>query len=72
MIGGNGGNVRRSAQESGGELLINKNSGKFLTQNIMRSGRDSRPVKNTRGGGTAMGARWGETKTPRGGYPNSY
>lgn len=59
MIGGDGGNVGRRTRGSGGELLINKNSGKFLTQNIMRSGRDSRPVKNTRGGGTAIGGKRG-------------
>lgn len=51
-VGGNGGDG------GGGELLINKNSGKFLTQNIMRSGRGSRPVKKyTRKGG----GWWGRT-----------
>lgn len=63
----------------GGKLLINKNSGKFRTQNIMRSGPGVRRdlLKNTRAAaaerdGQGSGDDTGGKENPGGGHPNSY
>lgn len=70
---------RRGTGGGEGKLLINKNSGKFRTQNIMRSGPGVRRdlLKNTR----AVAAEWdgrgsgddiGGKKNPGGEHPNWY